>query len=179
MSVAKAKSNPRRREVLVALVFVPLELIPPRFESHAYTAVYTPSRGFPRPGGKPRGEWGGDKQTGESRRFSASAGSSQERATSGNFCTEKGARASIREHGPAEPGFRDFWRVLLNILSISGWRPQRDSNPRFGLERATSWASGRWGLVGRRELDMILQAARGTLRRSRSGSVSVRMSGRD
>jgi hypothetical protein len=27
----------------------------------------------------------------------------------------------------------------------SGWRPQRDSNPCFGLERATSWASGRWG----------------------------------
>jgi hypothetical protein len=26
-----------------------------------------------------------------------------------------------------------------------GWRPQRDSNPCFGLERATSWASGRWG----------------------------------
>src|SRR5438876_428744 len=26
------------------------------------------------------------------------------------------------------------------------WRPQRDSNPCFGLERATSWASGRWGL---------------------------------
>ncbi len=25
------------------------------------------------------------------------------------------------------------------------WRPQRDSNPCFGLERATSWASGRWG----------------------------------
>jgi site-specific DNA recombinase len=24
-------------------------------------------------------------------------------------------------------------------------RPQRDSNPCFGLERATSWASGRWG----------------------------------
>ena len=29
------------------------------------------------------------------------------------------------------------------------WRPQRDSNPRFGLERATSWASGRWGQQGR------------------------------
>src|SRR6185436_5194461 len=29
------------------------------------------------------------------------------------------------------------------------WRPQRDSNPCFGLERATSWASGRWGPVGR------------------------------
>src|SRR5262245_29806517 len=28
-------------------------------------------------------------------------------------------------------------------------RPQRDSNPRFGLERATSWASGRWGLAER------------------------------
>src|SRR5258708_38700726 len=25
------------------------------------------------------------------------------------------------------------------------WRPQRDSNPCLGLERATSWASGRWG----------------------------------
>jgi hypothetical protein len=28
---------------------------------------------------------------------------------------------------------------------VTKWRPQRDSNPRFGLERATSWASGRWG----------------------------------
>ena len=28
------------------------------------------------------------------------------------------------------------------------WRPQRDSNPCFGLERATSWASGRWGRSG-------------------------------
>src|SRR5262245_23650154 len=27
-------------------------------------------------------------------------------------------------------------------------RPQRDSNPCFGLERATSWASGRWGRAG-------------------------------
>ena len=25
------------------------------------------------------------------------------------------------------------------------WRPQRESNPRFGLERAASWATGRWG----------------------------------
>src|SRR5215212_3384944 len=30
------------------------------------------------------------------------------------------------------------------------WRPQRDSNPCFGLERATSWASGRWGHAGAR-----------------------------
>ena len=28
---------------------------------------------------------------------------------------------------------------------VNKWRPQRDSNPCFGLERATSWASGRWG----------------------------------
>ncbi len=28
-------------------------------------------------------------------------------------------------------------------------RPQRDSNPCFGLERATSWASGRWGPAAR------------------------------
>jgi hypothetical protein len=32
------------------------------------------------------------------------------------------------------------------------WRPQRDSNPCFGLERATSWASGRWGRVGQKRL---------------------------
>jgi hypothetical protein len=32
------------------------------------------------------------------------------------------------------------WMALSNM-----WRPQRDSNPCFGLERATSWASGRWG----------------------------------
>src|SRR5579872_6552291 len=31
-------------------------------------------------------------------------------------------------------------------------RPQRDSNPRFGLERATSWASGRWGRVERKPM---------------------------
>jgi integrase len=28
---------------------------------------------------------------------------------------------------------------------VTKWRPQRDSNPCLGLERATSWASGRWG----------------------------------
>ena len=30
-------------------------------------------------------------------------------------------------------------------VTANVWRPQRDSNPCFGLERATSWASGRWG----------------------------------
>ena len=30
-------------------------------------------------------------------------------------------------------------------IKSEGWRPQRDSNPCLGLERATSWASGRWG----------------------------------
>ena len=29
-----------------------------------------------------------------------------------------------------------------------GWRPQRDSNPCLSLERARSWASGRWGRGG-------------------------------
>ena len=33
------------------------------------------------------------------------------------------------------------------------WRPQRDSNPCFGLERATSWASGRWGRTVSTERD--------------------------
>ena len=46
----------------------------------------------------------------------------------------------------------DYGRVLerahplLESRKANGKRPQRDSNPRFGLERATSWASGRWGL---------------------------------
>ena len=32
---------------------------------------------------------------------------------------------------------------------VTKWRPQRDSNPCFSLERATSWASGRWGRATR------------------------------
>jgi site-specific DNA recombinase len=35
--------------------------------------------------------------------------------------------------------------LFQRTIFPSGWRPQRDSNPCFGLERATSWASGRWG----------------------------------
>src|SRR2546425_5436067 len=51
------------------------------------------------------------------------------------------------------PTGRVGWRLRVRWGCWSGWykvwRPQRDSNPRFGLERATSWASGRWGpLVG-------------------------------
>ena len=43
----------------------------------------------------------------------------------------------------------DYGRLLDRTAKITreGWRPQRDSNPCFGLERATSWASGRWGLM--------------------------------
>ncbi len=47
---------------------------------------------------------------------------------------------------------RDSGRLGARSLQHCGhrwWRPQRDSNPRFGLERATSWASGRWGQQGR------------------------------
>ena len=36
-------------------------------------------------------------------------------------------------------------RVSVVKLGVTEKRPQRDSNPCFGLERATSWASGRWG----------------------------------
>ena len=36
-------------------------------------------------------------------------------------------------------------RCVLTQEIARKWRPQRDSNPRFGLERATSLASGRWG----------------------------------
>ena len=31
--------------------------------------------------------------------------------------------------------------------SHHGWRPQRDSNPRYRRERPASWASGRWGRI--------------------------------
>src|SRR5579883_2943755 len=30
-------------------------------------------------------------------------------------------------------------------VGVCGWRPQRDSNPRYRRERAMSWASRRWG----------------------------------
>src|SRR3954452_12074894 len=42
------------------------------------------------------------------------------------------------------------WRAQQEATRLAvqvEWRPQRDSNPRFGLERATFWASGRWGHV--------------------------------
>ena len=34
---------------------------------------------------------------------------------------------------------------LIGDSTFYRWRPQRDSNPCLSLERATSWASGRWG----------------------------------
>ncbi len=65
-------------------------------------------------------------------------------------------RASSPENATAT-GYRfrgegTIWPLLSGVipdLDVSGkrWRPQRDSNPCFGLERATSWASGRWGLL--------------------------------
>ena len=60
---------------------------------------------------------------------------------------------------PKREGRRQFYEFTVSHGDDSGnsrsdfggdshhkvWRPQRDSNPCFGLERATSWASGRWG----------------------------------
>src|SRR5262249_19559641 len=43
---------------------------------------------------------------------------------------------------------------------VSKWRPQRDSNPCFGLERATSWASGRWGRAERHRESKIIACPR-------------------
>ncbi len=46
-------------------------------------------------------------------------------------------------------GQASYGKILQGVVLPWRWRPQRDSNPCFGLERATSWASGRWG-PGRR-----------------------------
>src|SRR5262249_14824659 len=57
-----------------------------------------------------------------------------------------------RDDGTVElSGQADYGKLFSGILLTSQqrWRPQRDSNPCFGLERATSWASGRWGRDGR------------------------------
>ena len=41
-------------------------------------------------------------------------------------------------------------RLLSGVVELpTMWRPRRDSNPCFSLERATSWASGRRGRTGR------------------------------
>ncbi len=50
---------------------------------------------------------------------------------------------SLEEGGEASRG-------SLTFQASEGWRPRRDSNPCFSLERATSWASGRRGRVGGR-----------------------------
>ena len=53
--------------------------------------------------------------------------------------------ADVHAEGISRPdhGHGDAARLVEKTLVK--WRPQRDSNPCFGLERATSWASGRWG----------------------------------
>jgi hypothetical protein len=66
--------------------------------------------------------------------------------------TEGITLADVTWHASAQIGPVRGPRGVLGIRWSNGWRPQRDSNPRFGLERATSWASGRWGPVtGARE----------------------------
>jgi site-specific DNA recombinase len=50
--------------------------------------------------------------------------------------------------GPDDTFDADYGALLERAYGTATWeglRPQRDSNPCFGLERATSWASGRWG----------------------------------
>ena len=50
-------------------------------------------------------------------------------------------------HTPCEfRGMASIGGLLTGMVGVQNeWRPQRDSNPCFSLERATSWASGRWG----------------------------------
>ncbi len=54
-------------------------------------------------------------------------------------------------HAPVEfRGMASIGGLLTGTVGVhERWRPQRDSNPCFGLERATSWASGRWGRAER------------------------------
>jgi hypothetical protein len=71
--------------------------------------------------------------------------------------SEQIARLSVHLEGYVPNGIRNRWRAASAVRRASrrplvdearakrGVRPQRDSNPCFGLERATSWASGRWG----------------------------------
>ena len=40
--------------------------------------------------------------------------------------------------GPADTGEADYGRLLEAEFFRKGWRPRRDSNPCFSLERATS-----------------------------------------
>ena len=54
------------------------------------------------------------------------------------------------KNGNGDPKTADAGSAVKS--EVTKWRPQRDSNPRFGLERATSWASGRWGRSARENL---------------------------
>ena len=63
--------------------------------------------------------------------------------------SKPGSCTARRTSGPTKrrtPITGSCWRKRTGRRNCKkGWRPQRDSNPCFGLERATSWASGRWG----------------------------------
>ena len=93
----------------------------------------------------------------------------ERRPAGGRFCTGSVTAAFQTRYGGAAFAPADRWLAQPKLSAVSdcppsraafmmrsggqpspaieseGWRPQRDSNPCFGLERATSWASGRWG----------------------------------
>ena len=49
------------------------------------------------------------------------------------------------EDGYEFSGEAQLGKLMQGIVLPQVWRPQRDSNPCLSLERAVSWASGRWG----------------------------------
>ena len=61
-----------------------------------------------------------------------------------DMCYQRSARSIGRECHPCLCPV-DLLPMPPESTVTKRWRPQRDSNPRFSLERATSCASGRWG----------------------------------
>ncbi len=51
--------------------------------------------------------------------------------------------AAILDRGAAPNATRALTARRIRMSSV--WHPQRDSNPCYRLERAASWATGRWG----------------------------------
>jgi integrase-like protein len=70
---------------------------------------------------------------------------------------------TVAKNRNGDPERSDASRAVKS--EVRKWRPQRDSNPCFGLERATSWASGRWGRAARRAEHLMLAVEGGFAKR--------------
>ena len=85
---------------------------------------------------------------------------------------EERRRSAPRWEGVLQCLSRALLEDSRGFLHVSWTCPQRDSNPRYGLERAVTWAASRWGPVG--SVEGLRATSPSTLAPPRAGSSAGR-----